>query len=404
MVAARFAEAWLDGTVWPHFVTTMVEIALGFAVGLVLALVAGYGLARSALFERLASPYLVAAQAVPVLVMAPLLVLWFGPGLLSKVVICALIVFFPVAIATMVGLRSVDARLLELGRSLRATRAQVLTTLEIPAALPSIFGGLRVGVTLAVVGAVVGEWAGAEQRPGGPDQRRAGLAVRYPAHVRRARDHRTGRDRAVRLRRRRRTPVRRCPLANPATSEVPCPQLAPAPAARSSHWSSIAALVAACGGPGASAAPSSTAPGSSGPSSAPSAPPVTPEKLVVGLGFIPSVQFAQFYLAEQQGYYEAAGLDVEFQNKIDPDLITLVGQGAIDIGIGDGTSVIPAVSNGIPIRYVATIYGRFPTSCSPRRRPGSPSAADLRGQEARHARAATGRAGSCSRRCSGRPG
>ncbi len=161
VVATRFAEAWLDGTVWPHFVTTMVEIALGFAVGLVLALVAGYGLARSALFERLASPYLVAAQAVPVLVMAPLLVLWFGPGLLSKVVICALIVFFPVAIATMVGLRSVDARLLELGRSLRATRRQVLTTLEVPAALPSIFGGLRVGVTLAVVGAVVGEWAGA---------------------------------------------------------------------------------------------------------------------------------------------------------------------------------------------------------------------------------------------------
>ncbi|MBA3235931.1 MAG: ABC transporter permease [Chloroflexi bacterium] len=161
VVGARFAEAWLDGTVWPHFVTTMIEIVMGFAVGLVLALVAGYGLARSALFERLASPYLVAAQAVPVLVLAPLLVLWFGPGLLSKVVICALIVFFPVAIATMVGLRSVDARLLELGRSLRATRRQVLTTLEIPAALPSIFGGLRVGVTLAVVGAVVGEWAGA---------------------------------------------------------------------------------------------------------------------------------------------------------------------------------------------------------------------------------------------------
>ncbi len=89
--------------------------------------------------------------------------LWFGPGLVSKVVICALIVFFPVAIATMVGIRSVDARLLELGRSLRATRRQILTTLEIPAALPNIFGGLRVGVTLAVVGAVVGEWAGASK-------------------------------------------------------------------------------------------------------------------------------------------------------------------------------------------------------------------------------------------------
>jgi NitT/TauT family transport system permease protein len=162
-VAARFASAWLDGTVWPHFVTTIVEILLGFVVGVAVALVVGYGLARSALFERLASPYLVAAQAIPILVLAPLLVHWFGSGLASKVFICALIVFFPVAIATMVGIRSVDARLIELGRSLRATDRQVLTTLEIPAALPSIFGGLRVGATLAVVGAVVGEWAGAKE-------------------------------------------------------------------------------------------------------------------------------------------------------------------------------------------------------------------------------------------------
>jgi len=160
-VGQRFVEAWLDGTFWPHFLTTMVEIAVGFIVGTVLALIAGYGLARSDLFARLASPYLVAAQAVPILVLAPLLVVWFGSGLLSKAVICSLIVFFPVAIATMVGIRSVDPRLLELGRSLRATRRQILTTLEIPAALPNIFGGLRVGVTLAVVGAVVGEWAGA---------------------------------------------------------------------------------------------------------------------------------------------------------------------------------------------------------------------------------------------------
>ncbi len=107
--AERFVSAWLDGTVWPHFATTMVEIALGFAVGVAVALVVGYGLARSVLFERLASPYLVAAQAIPILVLAPLLVLWFGTGLASKVVICALIVFFPVAIATMVGIRSVDA-------------------------------------------------------------------------------------------------------------------------------------------------------------------------------------------------------------------------------------------------------------------------------------------------------
>jgi NitT/TauT family transport system permease protein len=162
-VGTRFVTAWADGTIQPHLVATLVEVALGFAVGAGLALVIGYSLARSVVVERLLSPYLVAAQATPILALAPLLALWFGPGLAGKVVICALIVFFPVAVATMVGIRSVDARLLELGRALRATPRQVLTTLEIPAALPSILGGMRVGVTLAVVGAIVGEWAGAER-------------------------------------------------------------------------------------------------------------------------------------------------------------------------------------------------------------------------------------------------
>ena len=79
------------------------------------------------------------------------------------------------------------------------------------------------------------------------------------------------------------------------------------------------------------------------------------------LGFHPDVQFAPFYLAEQQGYYDEAGLNVEFNHQTDQDLIPLVGQGTIDVGIGDGTSVIPAVSQGIPVRYMATIYGKFPS-------------------------------------------
>jgi NitT/TauT family transport system permease protein len=162
-VAGRFVTALADGIIQPHLAATLLEVVLGFAVGAGSGLVVGYALARSAVFERLLSPYLVALQATPILALAPLMALWFGPGLLGKVVICALIVFFPVAIATMVGIRSVDARLLELGRSLRATRRQILTTLEIPAALPNIFGGIRVGVTLAVVGAIVGEWAGADK-------------------------------------------------------------------------------------------------------------------------------------------------------------------------------------------------------------------------------------------------
>ena len=163
LVAARFITAWADGTIAPHALRTLIEIALGFGAGASLALVTGYVLARLQLAERLLSPYIVAAQAVPILTIAPLLALWFGSGITAKVVICALIVFFPIAIATMVGIRSVDARLLELARSLRATRRQIVTTLEVPAALPSIFGGLRVGATLSVVGAIVGEWAGTDQ-------------------------------------------------------------------------------------------------------------------------------------------------------------------------------------------------------------------------------------------------
>jgi NitT/TauT family transport system substrate-binding protein len=108
---------------------------------------------------------------------------------------------------------------------------------------------------------------------------------------------------------------------------------------------------------------------------------VAQTKLSVGLGYIPSVQFAQFYLAQQAGYYAEAGLDVEFQNKIDPDLITLVGAGTVDIGIGDGTSVMPAVSNGIPIHYIATIYGQFPNILFAKTSSGITKAADLKGKK-----------------------
>ena len=163
VVGARFVRAWTAGVMTPHALTTLSEIVLGFGAGASIALLVGYLLARSRLAERLLSPYLVAAQATPILALAPLIALWFGSGLTGKVLICALIVFFPVAVSTMVGIRSVDRNLLELGRSLRATRWQVVTKLEVPAALPQILGGMRVGVTLAVVGAIVGEWAGGDQ-------------------------------------------------------------------------------------------------------------------------------------------------------------------------------------------------------------------------------------------------
>ena len=161
-VAARLVSAWADGTMAPNAAATLLEVALGFGVGASLAVLTGYLLARSRLAERVLSPYVVAAQSTPVLALAPLFALWFGTGLLSKVVMCSLIVFFPVAVATMVGIREVDRSLLEMSRAFRATRMQTLTRIEIPGALPSIFGGLRVGVTLAVIGAIISEWAGAD--------------------------------------------------------------------------------------------------------------------------------------------------------------------------------------------------------------------------------------------------
>jgi NitT/TauT family transport system substrate-binding protein len=108
-------------------------------------------------------------------------------------------------------------------------------------------------------------------------------------------------------------------------------------------------------------------------------PELTP--LTVGLGYIPNVQFAQFYLADQAGYYRDAGLEVSFDNKIDPELVTLVGQGAVDVGIADGTSVIPAVSQEIPIRYVFTVYADFPSIVFAKESSGITGPADLAGRK-----------------------
>jgi len=145
----------------------------------------------------------------------------------------------------------------------------------------------------------------------------------------------------------------------------------------------LGVVLAACGG-GASASPDLPATGASDAPTAPATPsptPVAPVKLTIGLGYIPSVQFAQFYLADQAGYYRDAGLEVTFENKIDPELITLVGQGAVDVGIADGTSVIPAVSQGIPVRYVFTVYADFPSIVFAKASSGIVGPADLAGKK-----------------------
>jgi NitT/TauT family transport system permease protein len=163
LVWARFLSALLDGRLIYHIAVTLSEVLAGLALGVIAATTLGYILAKSQTFERFLAPYIVASQSIPIVAIAPLLVIWFGPGLFSKVLICALIVFFPVLINTIVGLRSVPDELRDLMRSLQATGWQTFQFLEVPSALPIFLGGLRIGATLAVIGAVVGEFIGADR-------------------------------------------------------------------------------------------------------------------------------------------------------------------------------------------------------------------------------------------------
>jgi NitT/TauT family transport system permease protein len=159
----RFVRAAGDGTLLAHLLVTLREVLLGLGLGVLAAGGLGYLLARNPRLERALTPYVVASQSVPIVAIAPLIVIWFGPGLLSKTLICALIVFFPVLINTIVGLHSVPRDLRDLMRSLRASRWQTFRLLELPASLPVFLGGLRIGATLAVIGAVVGEFVGADR-------------------------------------------------------------------------------------------------------------------------------------------------------------------------------------------------------------------------------------------------
>lgn len=152
-----------NGTLLYHTAITLTEVVLGMLAGVTFATVMGYTLAKSRALEKILSPYLVASQAVPIVAIAPLLVIWLGGGILSKVLICALIVFFPVLVNTVVGVRAVPTALYDLMNSVRATKWQILFKLELPASLPILLGGLRVGATLSVIGAIVGELVDAEE-------------------------------------------------------------------------------------------------------------------------------------------------------------------------------------------------------------------------------------------------
>jgi NitT/TauT family transport system permease protein len=150
-----------SGAVFMHLGVTLTEIILGFAIGALTAFVLGALIAQFRLVDRMLYPYIVAFQAVPKVALAPLLVIWFGFGLESKILMTAIIAFFPILVNTVVGLRTVEQERIELMISLRATRWQMFRYVRLPTALPFIFAGLDVGIVLSVIGAIVGEFVGA---------------------------------------------------------------------------------------------------------------------------------------------------------------------------------------------------------------------------------------------------
>ena len=160
-VFAEYLRLLTSGTLMKHTIVTLKETLLGFAAGSILGIGIGYLLAKSRKVERIFSPYVVAAQTAPKIAIAPLIVIWFGFGITSKIILVMLIVFFPILINTMLGIKSVDENQIELFKSTHASKLQMFTKLELPSALPVIFAGFKTGITLAVIGAVVGEFVGA---------------------------------------------------------------------------------------------------------------------------------------------------------------------------------------------------------------------------------------------------
>jgi NitT/TauT family transport system permease protein len=158
LAVARTAWAMLlDGSLLIHTWTTVVEAGLGFLTALLIGLTMGYLIAHSHLLERLISPYIAVSQGLPVVAIAPLLFIWIGDDLVRKVVVVVLIAFFPMLVNTIVGLRGIERSMLEVARISGANLWQTIWYVELPLSMRALLGGVKLGMTLSITGAVVGE-------------------------------------------------------------------------------------------------------------------------------------------------------------------------------------------------------------------------------------------------------
>lgn len=160
-IAAAFVDLFTSGIVWEHLRVTLTEVLLGFLLGAGSGFLLGILASFSSMFRQIVSPYIVVFQVTPRVAIAPLFLTWFGFGITSKVILAATICFFPVFVNALTGLLNVDPQARELFRSLRAGRVQEFLHLTLPSALPVIFAGVKTATTLALIGAIVGEFVGA---------------------------------------------------------------------------------------------------------------------------------------------------------------------------------------------------------------------------------------------------
>ncbi|CAH1658267.1 MAG: ABC transporter permease [Chelatococcus sp.] len=160
-IAVRLFTDW-DSILY-HFVATTIEVVIGFLLAIVVSIPLAALLAQIRIAERMLYPVLVASQTIPKVAIAPLLVVWFGFGLMPKVLIAFLICFFPIVVDSLVGFRSAPKEVSWLARSMGASRWQTFVNFQVPAALPHIFAGVKVASTLAIVGAIVGEFVAADR-------------------------------------------------------------------------------------------------------------------------------------------------------------------------------------------------------------------------------------------------
>lgn len=162
LFVTKFLNFMTMGDIGTHIGITLYEIFVGFVIGCALGLVFGYLLAKNQLLERLFTPYIVLIQIAPKISIAPLFLLWFGLGATSKVALVVLVVFFPIMVNTIVGIRSVEKNMQDLLNILKANPWQRFASVEIPYSLPSIMSGVKVSTTYAITGAVIGEMIGAK--------------------------------------------------------------------------------------------------------------------------------------------------------------------------------------------------------------------------------------------------